>query len=113
MSESVRLSAKLPGDEEINGLDQLAPAMLDAPEKVICAIVWLDVSAVTTNIDEGTETPTVRVRRIEPIGHLDRVPDAVIALAGELMEARTGRRPLPFDTLEGLGGAEIIYTSGE
>lgn len=107
MSETVRLSSKLSKDEETNGLDQLHDTLKHNPKQAICAIVWLDVQKVTNDIDSGTDIPTVRVRRIEPIGAVDKVPESVIALAGELFEKRTGRPPLPFDTLEFIDGGYV------
>ncbi len=100
MSALVRLAARLPGDAEINGLDAIADQLATNTGDPIVAIVWFDVSKVTHDIDAGTDVPTVRVRRVEPIGSLAFVPDSVTALAEKLFEERTGRKALPFDQLE-------------
>ena len=44
MSAIVKLAAKLPGEEEINGLDKWAEEFC-AFEGPVCAIVWLDARA--------------------------------------------------------------------
>lgn len=100
MSNTVKLSARLAKDDELNGIDSLGADLVDNPDQVICAIVWLDVAKVTHDVDSGDDLPTVRVRRIEPFGTVDKTPQNVIELAAELYERRTGRKPLPFTTIE-------------
>ena len=100
MSASVRLAAKLEGNE-LNGLDHIAHDLCQEPEQVILALVWLDVSKITTDVDSGAELPTVRVRRVEPVGALAEVPKAVKDLAEKLFEKRTGRVALPLEDIEG------------
>lgn len=107
MSAVVRLSSKLPGEEEINGLDHLASSLLDNPHQVLVAICWLDVPKITEDTDKEERVPTIRVRRIEPIAAVDKVPDEIIKLAAELHEARTGRRALPFDVLDVKDGGYV------
>lgn len=96
MSAAIRLSSKLPGDPEINGLDHLAGDLED-PELIVCALVWVKASKITTTLETGERVPTVEVRRIEPIGPVDQVPAEIVKLAARLYEDRTGRDPLPFD----------------
>lgn len=100
MSAVVKLSSKLPGDFEVNGLDQQVDFLLENPKDAVLALVWLDVQKVTVDTDSGEHIPTVRVRRIEPLGAVGDVSDAVVQLAGEAFESRTGRRPIPFDVVE-------------
>lgn len=100
MSAVVKLGAKLPGDFEVNGLDAQVDYLLENPKDALLALVWLDVQKVTVDTDSGNHIPTVRVRRIEPLGALGQVSDAVQQLAGDAYEARTGRRPIPFDVVE-------------
>lgn len=100
MSAVVRLAAKLPGNDEINGLDHIAGDLCANPGEPIFALVWFDVSKVTTDVDSGTRVPTVRVRRVEPVGPIGQVPDFVRSLARQLEEKRTGRAPLPFEEID-------------
>ena len=96
MSALIRLSSKLPGDPETNGLDSLHEQLVGDPDQVVCVLAWLVVPKVTRVVATGDEVPTVEVRRIEPIGAIDRTPASVQQLAAELYEARTGTNPLPF-----------------
>ena len=98
MSATVRLSSKLPADPETNGLDAFADDLHD-PETPVCVIAWVVPSKITEDLATGARVPTVEVRRIEPIGFPDEVPQAVRDLAAELYEARTGRNPLPFEAV--------------
>ena len=113
MSAKIALSSKLPGDDEVNGLDSLHQAIVDNPHQVIAALVWLDVPKITTDTEvddpDKAQRPTVRVRRIEPFGSVDKVPAEVIKLALDLQSARTGRTPLPFDKIDArLSHVEIV-----
>lgn len=100
MSASVKLSSKLPGDEEINGLDKLADNLIADPHQVLVALVFLDVPTVTLDTETDAKVPTVRVRKIEPIEVVGKVPKEIRELHQRLTEQRLGRTPLPFDTLE-------------
>lgn len=103
MSALIKLSSKLPGDDEINGLDSLAEQLVQDPEQVVCVLAWLVVPKVTHDVPTGADVPTVEVRRIEPIGTVANTPAAVQQLAAELYERRTGRNPLPFAQVVGPG----------
>lgn len=98
MSATVRLSAKLPGDPEINGLDAHKAHLFDQ-EQVTCALVWVVPTKVTEDLATGERVPTVEIRRIEPIGRPEDIPSSVVELAAKLYEKRTGRDPLPIDAL--------------
>lgn len=100
MSASVKLSSKLPGDFETNGVDSIAGRLVDEPDQLRCAVVWFDVRHVTVDTDSGDHIPTIRVRRIEPIGDVGDVSAAVQQLVAGAVEQRTGRKPLPFDIVE-------------
>ena len=105
MSASVRLSGKLRKDDELNGLDSLAASLAADPSQKVAAIVWLTVPKITFDVDTGEHIPTVQVKRIEPIGTLDKVPSEIIDLAAELQSKRLGgREALPFDTVEVIEG---------
>jgi len=100
MSAKVKLSTKLPGDEDTNGLDAIADDLRDHPHTIRCALVWIDVSKVTRDVDTETMVPTVRIRRVEALGNVDDVSESVRKLAQEAHEIRTGKTPLPFDVIE-------------
>lgn len=87
MSATVKLSAKLPGEPEINGVDSTVEA-------------HYDVAKVTHDVDLGTDVPTIRVRRIEPLGLVGDVPPAVRKAVAAAEEARTGRKAIPFEIVE-------------
>lgn len=100
MSAVVKLSSKLPGDFETNGLDALAGDLINSPDDLQVAVVWLDTQKVTIDTDSGEQVPMVRIRRIEPVGDTDAVSKAVRELVGKAFESRTGRSPIPFETYE-------------
>lgn len=100
MSAAVKLSTKLPGDETINGIDHWRQKLVHDPEELVVAIVYLDVQKITVNTDDGTEIPTVRVRRIEPLGPISSISDTVRAAVAAAEEERTGRKALPFEIVE-------------
>ena len=97
MSDTVKLSSRLPGDPEINGLDAIANKFHE--EGVEVCLAWLVPRDVRRNIATGDEVPTVEIRRIEPLGSPHEVPQAIIDLANRVQERRTGRTPLPFDAI--------------
>ncbi|MFB9768153.1 hypothetical protein ACFFOS_27500, partial [Nocardioides kongjuensis] len=73
MSASVKLATSMPGDPQTNGVDALAPILVreglgEIDEQLRVGIIWFDTSKVTTNSDTGDHVPTIRVRRIEPVG---------------------------------------------
>ncbi len=100
MSDTVKLSSRLPGDPEINGLDARADELLSDPEELLVAIVYLDCGRAIENFDEGTRVPVARVRRIEPLGGLADVPQAVRDAMAAAESERTGRPAIPFGTVE-------------
>ena len=97
MSAIVKLGSKMPGDFETNGLDQQAPDLIEDPKALRIGVVWYDCAKVTVDTDTGSEIPTIRVRRFEPLGEADEVSQAIRDAVATAMEDRTGRTPLPFD----------------
>ena len=82
MSQKIRLSSKLPGDEAINGLDSLAESLVEQPRPV-CAIVWFTVPRASVTYGprgEVVETvPNLVVAKVEPLGSsLAEIPAAVV-----------------------------------
>ncbi len=99
MSARVKLSGKLPGNSDINGLDQLADAIVDDPETtLVCAIVVFEPRKVEHDIATNTYVPTVQVRRIEAF-LMDDTPAAVRDALVKAQETRTKQTPIPFESL--------------
>lgn len=95
MSNSLKMSTALPGDEEINGLDVLAEPIIADPSQMICVVAVLDVKDVRYITDLEAHVPTLRFRRGEA-WPLSETPEAVRVAMIERAEQRLGRTPLPF-----------------
>ncbi len=95
MSQSLKLSTALPGDDEINGLDTLAESLVHNPEGMVLAVVVYDVKDVRYIRDLEAHVPTLRVRRAEA-WPLAETPEGVRIAMIERAEERLGRTPLPF-----------------
>lgn len=104
MSAVVKLSTKLPGDFETNGLDAHVEDLVENPETLRLAVVWFDTQKVVVDTDSGNHIPTVRVRRFEPLGEADDVSAAIRDAVQAAVQKRTGRTPIPFDVAEVLEG---------
>lgn len=100
MSAFVKLSTQLPGDPETNGVDALVDALVSDPRTIRYAVVWFDVSKVTEVTDTDENVPTIRVRRIEPIGVASHVAPEIAEVVAVAVEERTGRRAIPFEIVE-------------
>lgn len=95
MSDKLKISTALPGDEAINGLDALADQLVDQPSQMICAVIICDVKDVRYITDLEAHVPTLRFRRGEAWPLAD-TPEAVRIAMIQRSEARLGRTPLPF-----------------
>lgn len=100
MSAVVKVAGKMPADDDLNGLDATVSQLLGNPEKLQAAVVFYNVGKITTTPETGTEIPTVVLRRFEPIGEAGKLGDAVIEVMMSAAKKRTGKEPLPFDTVE-------------
>lgn len=116
MSAVVKLAAQLPGEDEINGLDRLQTALVDAldGDGAVVAIAVLDVADVTHKAGADS-VPRVRVRKIEAvgwigaqIGTLDPCPPEVRAAFLATSEARRGMTPLPMEALAAEDDFEVM-----
>ena len=64
MSKVIRLSSALPGDSEINGIDQFAEVLAENPEgTTITAIVIFDSPGFRYSTKDGTRVPLNIVRK--------------------------------------------------
>ncbi|MFT4295623.1 MAG: hypothetical protein QM582_09455 [Micropruina sp.] len=116
MSAVVKLAAQLPGEDEINGLDRLQAALVDAldGDGAIVAIAVLDVADVTHKAG-GDSVPRVRVRKIEAvgwigaqIGTLEPCPGSVRDVFMRVSEDRRGMSPLPMEALSAEDDFEVM-----
>ncbi len=114
MSATVKLSSKLPGDPEINGLDARHEQLVTSDTPILC-LAWVVPTRVVEDLSTGERIPTVEVRRIEPIANVYQAPQEVVDLAARLYEKRTGRNPLPIGGLVAPSGDvdELPPTAGE
>lgn len=100
---SAKLSSSLP-DGGANGLSAIAEQLADSPEKIHVAVILLDCSKITTNIDNGDVVPTARIRRIEVMSD----PEdnfRLKQLVRRQYERRTGKTVLPFELEQDLNDA--------
>lgn len=100
MSAFVKLASKLPGDPEINGVDAIVNELVNEPAEIRYAVVWFDCAKVTEDTDTGDHIPTIRVRRIEPIGMASHVLPEIADVVADAVQERTGRRAMPFGLVE-------------
>lgn len=102
MSALVRLSSKLPGDGEVNGLDGIVEDLVAEPRTIRLAVCWYDCSKITSDTDAGDDVPTVRLRRFEPICELGKMPPDLAKIIGRVIEERTGTAALPLNIYDGV-----------
>ena len=95
MSGPANLAAALPAGEA-NGLAVIADQLVAHPSLPHVVVAIVDTKSVRTNVDDGTQVATVRVRRIEVIADpADR--EHLRRLLMREFERRTGQAVLPFD----------------
>jgi hypothetical protein len=100
MSAVVKLSSKLPGETEINGVDAMVDLLTKDPETLRVGVVVFDVSKVEHDTDTGDDIPTIRLRRLEPLSNVDNMDPQLRALVDAAAEQRTGKKALPFEQVE-------------
>lgn len=98
MSQLIRLSSKLPGDAEINGLDGLHQQLCIDATAVLC-YAWVKPVKVVRDVETEEIVPTVQLARVEPIGRVTSLEQRYVDDAAHLYEKRTGRNPLPIGAL--------------
>jgi hypothetical protein len=92
---TIKIGTKLPKKDDRNGLGVIARELLADPEKPHLAIVVLDTSKITRDIEGDDVYPTVRIVAIEPIvsGDVAKLRTMLQRAYGE----RTGNLELPAD----------------
>lgn len=93
----VKLAGRLPGTVERNGVTHVASSLATHGLIRRVALVVYDAPTRTENDEEGTITPTMRVRWIEDMGTEAEQPD-LVELMNKAAEDRTGNAALPLDT---------------
>lgn len=94
---TVKLAAKLPDDNEVNGLDHWAGALRKEPLQQLVAICYLDVQKLITDYEKGQIQPVVQVVAIELLGRPDEIPAAVQEAFLAARDRRVNKAPLPFE----------------
>lgn len=92
-----------PPDENRNGLDEIAAAVVKDPTDLVPMLVLADCKQIITRPDTGDRIAVMRIRRIEPISGKDA--DAAKRLYRKVFERRTGKNALPIEEQEEIDGA--------
>ncbi len=93
---SIKLGTKLPKAEHRNGLHVLLTSLLRDPYRTHLAVVVLETSKITRDLEVEDTVPTVLIRAIEPITGGDDV-GRIRAILQRAHEQRTGDLELPAD----------------
>lgn len=105
----MKLAGLLPGNNEVNGLADIATSVTENTETMITAVVVLSVAKVTTDVDTGEVTPTLRIKRIEPVSDGED-KTRLGTIASRAYERRTGKTVLPLELEDELREA---FSSGD
>lgn len=100
MAEKVRLAGRLPGSIENNGMLSIAPDLLKQTNHVRLAVIWYDVLKTEHNNDSGDDIAVLRIGRIEPMGDVGEVSEALQEIVLVAAEKRLGSAPLPFGEID-------------
>jgi hypothetical protein len=97
VTADVKLAGRLPGSSESNGMHSVQADLLNNPTTQRLAVIWYDVLKITTDVDTDEQIPTIRVLKIEPLGPVDDVSQAIREEVMRKAEERLGHSPLPFE----------------
>jgi hypothetical protein len=107
---TVKIAGSTP-DGDKNGLTAVLAQLIHRPERIHVAVVLLDTKSLSTDVDTGDVTPTVRLRAIEVF----EADTAEAVRAREMLRQRYARRTdrpeLPFD-IAGLLDAAAVDQDG-
>lgn len=101
MSDQVKIIAKLPGEEEWNGLESWHDRLIEDPTLMLGCYVVFDVKKLERDTDTGKVIAKMRIRQIEVLSEAGEASNAVRKVFEEAYHARTGKTPLPFDEAAG------------
>lgn len=113
VSKSVKLAGRLPGSTENNGLLSVVDDLVGDPKTVRMYVIWGDVLTITRDVETDDDVPTLRVKRIEPMGEADAASQALQELVMRAAEQRLGHTPLPFDETEPGDGVMVLAGDGD
>lgn len=112
-SKSVKLAGRLPGSTENNGLLSVVDDLISEPKTVRMYVIWGDVLTITKDVETDDDVPTLRVKRIEPIGTAGEASTALQELVMQAAETRLGHTPLPFDQTDTGDGVMVLEGDGD
>ena len=95
MTSLTKLAAKLPDDNEANGLDHFVGQFRREPHVPVVAIVTLSVQKLITDYEKSTVSPVVQVESIEVLGTSIDVPPALLDMLAAARSKRLRQDPLP------------------
>lgn len=113
VSKSVKLAGRLPGSTENNGLLSVVDQLVNDPKTVRMFVIWGDVLTITRDVETDDDVPTLRVKRIEPMGEADAASQALQELVMRAAEERLGHTPLPFDETDPDGVTVLTGVDGD
>ncbi len=112
MSEKIKLSSKLPGDESVNGLDAYHDDLVKDDAQPIFIAGWAVARRVIKDREPHgsapSEVPVLELRRVEVLGTTGTIPQPVVAAFLKAQETRLNREPLPIDEMEPPKAHEVL-----
>jgi len=90
---TIKIAGKLPKYPDRNGLDTLLHAFLHDPGTPRLAVIVLETSKITDDLENLDKIPTLAIRAIEPIGGDDA--GRLRAMLQRAHAERTGNLELP------------------
>ena len=100
MSALVKLRAKLPANEDLNGLDAIVGDLIEDGATPRAAFLIFDAQKIEQDVATGVRSVVIEVRRIESVSLAKEVPGPIRQAVLELVDKRTGKQALPFDQFE-------------
>lgn len=107
----VKLSSKLPEEDDENGLMRRRLELVQDPYAHRLVVAVVDVKSILVDQDTGYSVPTVRVRRLELLEGERFV--AAERLLREVHELRTGAQMLPLDLDQAVRDRRVDPVTGE
>lgn len=127
MSVRAKLAGKLPGDEQINGIDYIAEGLCERwesgdpdnpPAVLIIGVLRMTPKGYGRGAVDGVKinVPLLELARVEALGVLGREPLGFLPVAPamdqqrllDVAEKRTGATPLPIDAESDVENYEVL-----